>query len=79
MRPRLRPDQQLPPIQPVDQHSGKGSQNKSGNLPGKAHHSQQQRGTREPVYQPTGGNAGHPGADERNALTGKKQPEISVL
>jgi len=74
----LRPDQHLPPIQPIDQHPGKRCQQESGNLSCKTYQSQKQRRTRKAINEPTGGDASHPGANQRNALTGKEQSEITV-
>ena len=78
-RQRLSPHQHVPPVQPVNPDAGKRREEESWNLAGKADEAQKQCGAGEPIHQPTGCDAGHPGANQRYALTGKEQPEIAVL
>jgi hypothetical protein len=77
-RQRLRPHQNLAAIQAVHPYAGEGCKQKGGNLPRKADRAQQQRRSRQPVDQPTGGDARHPRADQRNALTAKEEPEVAM-
>ena len=74
----LRPHQDLPPVEAVDPYSGKGSNQKRGNLAAEAHRPQQQRRMRKPVDQPRRGDARHPRADQRNALAAEKEAEVAM-
>ena len=65
-------------IPAVHPDSGEGSEKESGNLAGETDDAQQQRGMREPIDEPSGGDAHHPGADQRNALSAEKQPVIAM-
>ena len=78
MRERLRPDQQLAAVEAVDPDAGEGREEEGGNLAGEADDAEQQRRAGEPVDQPAGGDAGHPRADERDALAAEEEPEVAV-
>ena len=77
-RQRLGPHQKLASVEAVDPDAGKRRQHKCGNLSRESDQSQQQRRPRQPVDQPTGGDPRHPGANQRDALPGKEQPEVAV-
>ena len=49
-----------------------------GNLAGEADGAQQQRRSGEAIDQPAGGDAGHPGADEGDALAAEEEPEVAM-
>ena len=76
-RPEPRP-MHLPSIHAIDQNSGKGRQQECWNLAGETHQSQQQRRPCKSIDQPAGGDASHPGADQRNALTSKEEFEVAM-
>jgi hypothetical protein len=78
MDKRLRPHQHLAAVEPVNPDAGKGREEKCGNLPGKADRAQQQRRAGEAIDQPTGGDARHPGADERDALAAEEEAEVAM-
>ncbi len=65
-------------IPAVDPHSSERRQRERWNLSGKAHDAQQERGTGQPVDQPAGGDARHPGADQRDGLSAEEQPVVAI-
>ena len=65
-------------FQPVHPDAGKRRQQEGRNLPREADHAEQQRRTGQPVHQPAGGDARHPGADQRHALPAEKQAVVAV-
>ena len=72
----LRPDEHGALVPAIDPDSGEGRQQKSRNLPREADDAEQPCGPGEAIDEPTGGDARHPGADERDALPTEEQPEV---
>ena len=50
----------------------------AGDLRGKSHQSQEECRMAQPVGQPEQGDLLHPGADQGDALTEEKQPEVAM-
>ena len=65
-------------IQAVDPDPCEWSEDESRYLAGKADYSEQYWRMRETIDQPAGGDSGHPGADERNALATEEELVITV-
>ena len=65
-------------VDAVDDHARQWRQQERGNLPGEPDRAQQQRRFGQPVDEPRRGDAGHPRADERNALAAKEEAEIAM-
>ena len=63
----------------VDPDAGEGREQERGNLAGEADVPSSKRGAGEAVDQPDGGDARHPGADERDALSAEEEPEVAML
>ena len=74
----LRHDQHPVAVPTINEHSGKRSDNKKRQLPGKAHYSEHQTGSGQLVDGPTESDLLHPGADEGNALPSEVEAEIPV-
>ena len=74
----LRPDEELAAIESIDKHSGKWSQKKRGDLSGEAYNTEQEGRAGKPVDEPAGGDASHPGADQRDALAGKEESKVAM-
>jgi hypothetical protein len=74
----LGPDKELAAIEAVDKYSGEGREEEGGDLSGEADGAEEQGRAGEPVDEPTGGDAGHPGADERDALAGEEEAEVAM-
>ena len=77
-RKHLRDHEGGVPVPPIDPYSSKRRQKERWDLSGKAHHSQQKRRVGEAVHQPSGSDAGHPSADQREALAAEKQTVVAV-
>src|SRR5215472_6437016 len=60
-------------IPAVDPDAGDGSEDEGRDLAGEADDSEEDGGTGEAIDEPAGGDAGHPGADQRNALAGEEE------
>ncbi len=65
----------LPPVRPDARHR---TQQEGRDLAGERHHTQQKRRACQTIDQPTGGETGHPRADQGNALAAEEEPEVAV-
>ncbi len=65
-------------VPPVDEHSGDRRQEQRRDLAAEADDAEQQRGAGEAVDQPAGGDAGDPGADERDGLAAEEEAIVAV-
>src|ERR1017187_965073 len=74
----LSDNQDATTIEAVNPYACERSDEKSGNLSREGDDAEKQRRPGEFVNEPTGGDARHPGADERNALSGEKQAVIAM-
>ena len=74
----LGPDQQHAAIHAVDPHARERCKQEGGHLADEADDAQQKRRAGKPIDQPRGRDARHPGADERDRLTGEEEAEIAV-
>ena len=72
----LRPDEDLALVQAIDPDAGEGREQEGGNLAHEADDAEQPCGAGEAVDEPAGGDAGHPGADERDALAAEEEAEV---
>ena len=72
----LRHDQGAVPVPAVDPHAGDRSEEEHRDLRAETDDAQQDGRPRQPVDQPTGGDAGHPRADQRDGLSAEKQPVV---
>ena len=77
-REDLGPDEEVAAVEAVDEDAGEGREQEGGNLAGEADDAEQQRGAGKAVDEPTGGDAGHPGADERDALAAEEEAEVAM-
>ena len=75
---RLRPDQDLAAVDAIDEDAGDGREQEGGDLSGEADDAEQQRGAGEAIDEPDGGDARHPGADERDALAAEEEAEVAM-
>ena len=75
---RLGPDEDGMTVPAVDEYACEGRKQERGNLTRKTHRAEKNSGSCEPVDEPRGGYASHPGADEGNALSAEKETEVSV-
>ena len=62
----------------VDPDAGEGGKDKGGDLAGETDCAQQQSRSREAVDEPGGGDAGHPRADEGDALAAEEETEVAM-
>ena len=69
----LRPDEHLAAVEAVDPDAGEGCEEEGGNLAGKADGAEQHGRSGEAVDEPGGGDAGHPRADEGDALAAERR------
>ena len=75
----LRHHQHPMAVEAVNPDAGNRTQQKDGNLTGKTYQAKQESGVRQAIHQPTGGYAGHPRADQRDALPAEEQAIIAML
>jgi hypothetical protein len=74
----LRPDEDAAAVEAIDKDAGDGSEEEGRDLAGEADGAEQQRRFREAVDQPRGGDARHPGADQRDGLAAEEEAEIAM-
>ena len=74
----LRPKKKLAPIETLDPHPGKRTDQEGNDLTCEAHDTQQQCGVGEAVDEPGGCEASHPGADDRDTLTYEEELEVAM-
>ena len=73
---RLRPHEHRALVPAVDPDAGEGREQEGRNLAREADDAEQPRGAGEAIDEPTGGDARHPGADERDALAAEEEAEV---
>ena len=78
MESGLRPNEKLAAIQAVDPDAGEGGKEESGNLAGETNGAEEHGRSGEPVDKPGGGDAGHPRADEGDALAAEEEAEVAM-
>ncbi len=74
----LCPKKDFATVNAVDEDASEGREEEGGNLAGEANGAQKERGFRESIDEPRGGDAGHPGADERDALATEEEAEVAM-
>ncbi len=74
----LSPDEEVAAIETVDEDAGEGGEEEGGDLSGKAYDTEEKCGAGEAIDEPTGGDAGHPGADERDGLADEEEAEVAM-
>jgi len=62
-------------VEAVDPDAGEGREEKGGDLAAETYGTEEERRSGEAVDQPSGGDAGHPGADEGDALAADEELE----
>ena len=74
----LRPDEKFAAIEALDPYSGEGAEQDGDDLSGETDDAEQQSGMGEAVNEPTGGEARHPCADQRDALAEEVELEVAM-
>ena len=74
----LSPDEELAAIRALDKDTGERGEEEGHDLAGEADDAKHERGVGETPDEPAGGEAGHPGAHEGDALAGEEELEVAV-
>ena len=74
----LGPDQGAVPVPAIDPDPGKGAEEKGRDLSEEGDEAEHPGRAGEAVDQPAGGDAGHPGADEREALAAEEEAVVAA-
>ncbi len=74
----LSDDEDVTPVEAVNPHAGERREEERWDLAGEADDTEQPGRAGQSVDEPSGGNTGHPRADQRDALAGEKETEVTV-
>jgi hypothetical protein len=77
-RQHLGHDQYAVAVETIDPDTGKWSEEEDWYLSAEADQAEQEGRVSQPIHEPTGGDSGHPGANERNPLTTKEEPVVAM-
>ena len=77
-RQRLGPNQHLPAVEAIYPYPGKGGEQEGWDLSHEADQAKHEGRPGQTIDQPAGGDPGHPGADQGDALTAEKETEVTV-